>query len=215
VKILEEKNAIKSRSSLAEILDTHRQSLNEIFNEKRNVTIELISKLCENFHVNASFIIEGTLPHFNNPSQTKVNISAVPVKAQAGYGRQINNAVYESEFIMFQIPGNHFSEGEFRCFEVEGDSMSPSYLPKDQVVCSFLPNVYFEQALKNYKPYIIITLDSVLLKRVINNVKTSKSITLLSDNLDYDPCELDIKNILEIWKVEGLITKREIAYPHN
>jgi phage repressor protein C with HTH and peptisase S24 domain len=215
VKILEEKNLIKSRSNLAEILDTHRQSLNEIFNEKRNVTVELITKICEEFKVNASYIIEGTLPYFQSIEQMKTNISSVPTNAHAGYGQQIHNPVFESEFIRFQIPGKNFSEGDFRCFEVEGDSMKPSYITKDQVICSFLPSVYYEQALKNYKSYVVITKESIFLKRVVNHVKTSKKITLVSDNLSYDSFDIDVKDILEIWKVEGVITKREIPYPHS
>jgi DNA-binding XRE family transcriptional regulator len=215
VKILEDKHAIKSRSNLAEILDTHRQSLNEIFNEKRNVTIELISKLCEKFHVNASFIIDGSMPFFIDPAAQKSNISYIPIKAQAGYGHQINNSVFESELMRFHIPGQNFTEDEYRCFEVEGDSMTPSYLPKDEVICSFIPNVYFEQVLKNYRPYIVITKESIYLKRVINNIKTNKSITLLSDNLIYEAFDLNVSTILEIWKVEGMITKREVPWPHN
>jgi phage repressor protein C with HTH and peptisase S24 domain len=187
--------------------------LNEILNGKRNVTLELTTKICEIYKANPSFLMLGQHPLFINPEEeVKDNITHVSVKAQAGYGGQLDNPNFEQQLHKFHLPGNHFHSGEYRCFEIEGDSMHPTYQSGDEVVCSYVPNVYFEQLLKNMQTYIVITEHDVLLKRIINNIKNNKSITLISDNDSYAEKTVSIKEIKEIWKVNGMITSREFKY---
>ncbi len=209
IKNLETKGLIKSKSQLAERLGTHKQSLNEIINGKRNVTLELASKICEHFYANPAYILLGHSPLFVNPEmELKRNISYVPVKAHAGYGEQLDNPVFEDDLEKFAIPGSHFSDEDFRCFEVEGQSMQPNYFSGDKVICSAIAPVYFAQALRENATYIIVTAHSIFLKRIVNKIKTDNIITLISDNQNFDAMDLSIKDVLEIWKVEGLITNR-------
>lgn len=213
IKSLEINGLVKSQSSIAESLGIHRQSLNEMMKEKRGVTLNLLQKFSEVYFINPSFLLLGHTPMFYNPeeSKNKNNISYVPLKVQAGYAEQIENPVFEEELEKFTIPGQAFKEGEYRCFEVEGDSMHPNYQKGDNVICSHLPNTYFAQALKEKQAYVIITKNALLLKRIINNVKESKSIILISDNEFFEPKTISIFDVVEIWKVEGLITKRNFS----
>jgi DNA-binding XRE family transcriptional regulator len=209
VKNLESKGVVRSKSQLAERLGTHKQSLNEILNGKRNVTLELTSKICEHFCANPAYLLMGHSPLFINPdAEIKRNISYVPVKALAGYGEQLENPVFEDELEKFAIPGKHFSDEDYRCFEVEGQSMEPNYYSGDKVICSAMAPVYFAQGLRDHATYIVVTKQSIFLKKIINKINTEKSITLVSDNPEYDPFDLAINDVAEIWKVEGLITKR-------
>ena len=130
------------------------------------------------------------------------------VKVQAGYGDQINNPVFEEDLDKFYIPGNFFNDDDYRCFEVEGESMSPTYQNGDRVICSLVPHVYLSQALRDYMAYVIITEHSLLLKRVLNKIQSEKCIHLISDNAMFEPKTLAAGEIREIWKVEGLITTR-------
>jgi DNA-binding XRE family transcriptional regulator len=209
VKNLETKGLIKSKSQLAERLGTHKQSLNEIMNGNRNVTLELASKICEHFYANPAYILMGHSPLFVNPElEIKKNISYVPVKAHAGYGDQLENPVFEEELEKFAIPGSHFSDEDFRCFEVEGESMEPNFYSGDKVICSAIAPVYFAQALRENAAYIIVTSRSILLKRIINKINSENTITLISDNSSFISVDVPIKEVYEIWKVEGLITNR-------
>jgi phage repressor protein C with HTH and peptisase S24 domain len=209
VKSLETKGLVKSKSQLAEKLGTHKQSLNEILNGKRNVTVELATKICEHFYANPAFLLMGHSPLFINPdAELKRNITYVPVKALAGYGEQLDNPVFEDELEKFAIPGNHFNDNDYRCFEVEGQSMEPNYYSGDKVICSAIAPVYFAQALREQAAYIVVTKKSIFLKRLINKINTASCITLVSDNPDYEPFDLSIKDVSEIWKVEGYISKR-------
>ncbi|MBK8699756.1 MAG: LexA family transcriptional regulator [Saprospiraceae bacterium] len=214
VNSLDNQGVIKSKSQLAVALDTHKQSLNEILKGKRNVTLEVASRICEMFHVNPSFLLMGDMPKFikRDEGVRKTNISYVPVRVQAGYGDQINNPIFEADLEKFTIPGPHFHDDEYRCFEVEGDSMFPSYHHGDRVICSPIPAIYLTQALRDYMIYVVVTEHSLLLKRVVNKIKSHKAIELISDNVMYEPKLLPAEEIKEIWKVEGLITNRSFAY---
>jgi transcriptional regulator with XRE-family HTH domain len=209
---LEEGARVRSRSQFAEELNSHKQTISDIVNDKRNVTLDLVQKVCEVFFVNPNFIILGKLPMFIDPISTiKSNITFIPIKAQAGYGKMIDDPVYYNQLPIFHIPGVGFNEEDYRCFEIEGDSMYPTYENGDRVICSALPNVYFTQALKDRMVYVVVTEDTLVLKRILNNISLNKTITLLSDNTDYEDRIVDIKKIKEIWKVEGVITKRSFS----
>jgi transcriptional regulator with XRE-family HTH domain len=206
---LESKGLIKSKSQLAERLGTHKQSFNEILNGKRNVTLELASRICEHFYANPAYILLGHSPLFiNKESETKKNISHVPTKAQAGYGGQIDCPIFESDLEKFSIPGSHFHEDDYRSFEVEGESMEPNFFKGDNVVCSAIAPVYFAQALRENAAYIVVTEDSILLKRIVNKIASESKITIVSDNPAFENKDIDVNDIKEIWKVEGLITTR-------
>jgi DNA-binding XRE family transcriptional regulator len=206
---LEQKGIIKSKAHFADALDTYKQTINDITKGKRNVTLELVHKVCSHYHVNPSFLILGEYPMFIHKDELQIsNITYVPIKAQAGYGEQITDPVFENQLTKFFIPGSTYKDEEYRCFEIEGESMSPSYHNGDRVICSSIPQVYMHQALKDRMVYVIVTETSLVLKRIINNINKDKTILLISDNSLYEPKTIQAKEIKEIWRVEGLITNR-------
>ena len=208
VETLKNNGILRFQNSLSDTLGIHKQTISDILTGKRNLTIEHISLLLEKFSVNPVYLLSNEGAMFLSKENAKNNIRYVPVKVQAGYGEQIHGAVYENSLEEFHIPGNHFNDGDYRCFEVEGDSMEGAYYNGDRVICSQLPNAYMQQALKDNMAYIIVTDSSLLLKRVMNKIKENQTIELVSDNDFYDKKVLHISEVKEIWKVEGLITSR-------
>lgn len=208
VQALEDNGIVKSKSSIAEKLEIHRQSLNEILKDKRNVTLQMVSRICEVFEVNPSYLLLGSNPMFLSNQKFKNNITYIPIKVQAGYGEQILNPLFEKDLDKFHLPGNSFSDDDYFCFEVEGDSMYPTFTQGDNVICSSIPSTYFAQALKDNQVYIIVTNQSLLLKRIVNKIKENGMIELHSDNPAYEIKVISIKDVKEIWRVEGFISKR-------
>lgn len=215
VQLLDSKGVIKSISQLADTLDTHKQSLSEILKGKRNLTMELASRICESYGVNPAYLLMGSYPKFisQESDNRKNNIAYIPVKVQAGYGEQLNNPIFEADLEKFSLPGNLYQDDDYRCFEVEGDSMFPAYQNGDKVICSPLPTIYLSQAIRDYMVYVIVTENSLLLKRLVNRIKTEQCIELISDNDLFEPKFIPIHEVLEVWKVEGLITQRN--FPHK
>jgi len=215
VQLLDSKGVIKSISQLADTLDTHKQSLSEILKGKRNLTMELASKICDIYSVNPAYLLLGSHPKFNSPESSgkRNNISYVPVKVQAGYGEQLDNPIFEADLEKFSLPGTQHQDDDYRCFEVEGDSMFPAYQNGDKVICSPLPTIYLSQAIRDYMVYVIVTENSLLLKRIVNKIKSDQCLELISDNDLFEPKMLPIQEVLEVWKVESLITSRN--FPHR
>lgn len=129
-------------------------------------------------------------------------ISLVPITARAGYTSGIYNLSYIEELPKFNLPFNEISRfGAYRVFQIAGDSMEPKVNPGDYLITEYVDNW---RSTKNEHRYIIITSsDGILYKKIVRDKNTIK---MISDNLAYEPFEINIGEIVEIWKPVGLIT---------
>jgi hypothetical protein len=205
---------VRSSSALSKSIGVHRQAVNRVLNGDGEATLPMIQALIEFYSINPFYIMQGDGEMFYSAANIKQNnIAFIPTKAYAGYSEQMADPVYLKNLSYFSFPDTRFSDGEFRCFEIEGDSMEPSFFAGERVICSFVYDIYYEQLLKNFQPYIIIVNQDIFLKRIKNNIQKSKSISLLSDNDFYDPFEVKIEDIKEIWRVELKITDQFNVQP--
>jgi len=202
-------------------LDYLPQSLNEIIHGNRDVTIELCRKAMDVYDISPSFLFKGIGHPFGNEksngdsaklltvvtnNEGVEKISYVPVAAQAGYGCNLHDAVYMQDLESFSLPGHQFKVGTHRCFDIAGDSMEPSLQHGDKVVCSFIEQEHWDNAIKDNHVYIVITENEVVIKRLSNQIKEGSVIKLLSDNRSYEPYEIAINEVKEIWCVKAKIS---------
>lgn len=132
----------------------------------------------------------------------KENTELVPVRAQAGYTLQHNEAVFVSELPKYRIPG--FELGTFRAFEVAGDSMEPTVNHSDIVVASYVDNW---RLLVPGDIYVVVTSESVMLKRIRERITDQDmTVMLYSDNHHRKPYPMDCADITELWRVRGYIS---------
>ena len=130
------------------------------------------------------------------------NTSFVPVPAQAGYTRQHNEAAYLEQLRHYRIPG--FEQGTFRAFEVSGDSMEPTFNHRDIVVASYVDNW---RLLEPGDVYVVVTTESVMLKRITARITAADSeVVLHSDNPHRKPYSLDAGDITQLWRVRGYVS---------
>lgn len=130
------------------------------------------------------------------------NTSLVTVRAQAGYTRQHNEAVFLQGLRHYRIPG--FESGTFRAFEVSGDSMEPTLNHRDIVVGSIVEEL---RLLEPGEVYVVVTSESVMLKRIKDRVRASdQEITLHSDNPHRKPFGLETRDIIQLWRVRGYVS---------
>ncbi|GAA3630218.1 hypothetical protein GCM10022419_136890 [Nonomuraea rosea] len=60
------------------------------------------------------------------------------------------------------------------------------------------------------RTYVLLTLnDGMVYKRVINNIKETNSLLLVSDNALYKPYEIPIDEVLELWEFTCSINTQE------
>ena len=136
------------------------------------------------------------------------NIELVPVKAQAGYTNGFADPEYISELKVFQLP---FLSGEkkYRTFQLQGDSMLP--IPeKAWVTGEYVLNW---KELKTGEACIVLTMDEgIVFKIVENRIEQDGMLTLYSLNPLYEPYEINVSEIREIWKFVHFIS-HEIPEP--
>lgn len=131
---------------------------------------------------------------------SKTNIELVPAKAIAGYMAGMKETSYISELPRFYLP--KLPEGSYRAFEIEGDSMPPiqhGYI----VVGRFVEHA---RDLKNGQRYIVVIRnEGVVFKRVISELDVNQRLILASDNPEYLPYSVSVKDVLEAWEFMAFI----------
>ena len=133
----------------------------------------------------------------------KERISVVPVKAAAGYLGGYGDLDFIEALPQFSLPLPEFSqESTRRVFQIQGDSMLP-VLPGSYVIASYVQNW---QHVKSGALYVFLTQDQgVVFKRGYNHILESSDFELVSDNLMYEPYRIHSDEVLEVWRVEGVI----------
>ena len=136
------------------------------------------------------------------------NIELVPVKAQAGYTSGFADPEYISALQVFQLP---FLSGEkkYRTFQLQGDSMLP--IPEQAWVTG--EYVLDWKVLKTGEACIVLTMDDGIVFKIIENrIEQEGKIILYSLNPLYEPYDIHVSEIREIWKFIHFIS-HEIPEP--
>jgi phage repressor protein C with HTH and peptisase S24 domain len=125
-------------------------------------------------------------------------VPMVPFKAQAGYVRAFDQVEFLDTLEKYALPPGVDPRGAvWRYFEVEGDSMEPTFHSGDVVLGSMVPREDWTQ-LRNFYIYVIVTHDALLLKRIF--MKSMDEWVLISDNEKlYDQQLMKVGNIRELW----------------
>ncbi|MCK4993103.1 MAG: helix-turn-helix domain-containing protein [Bacteroidales bacterium] len=136
------------------------------------------------------------------------NIELVPLKAQAGYTNGFADPEYISELQVFQLP---FLSGEkkYRSFQLQGDSMLP--IPEKAWVTG--EYVLDWKELKTGEACVVLTMDDGIVFKIIENrIEEEGKVILYSLNPLYEPYEIHVNSIREIWKFIHFIS-HEIPEP--
>ncbi|MGG8496206.1 S24 family peptidase [Tenacibaculum sp. TC6] len=134
------------------------------------------------------------------------NVVYVPVQARAGYLNGYGDANYIEQLPSFHMP--HLSNGTYRCFEVQGNSMVRTFFDGDLVFGKYVENL---NDIKDGRVYVIISKnDGVVLKRVINRIKERGKLILKSDNKNgnYPTYTINAEEIMEVWYVTMFASKQ-------
>jgi transcriptional regulator with XRE-family HTH domain len=129
-------------------------------------------------------------------------IRLVPMKAAAGYLNGYGDPEFIDELNTFTLP--MLAPGNYRAFEILGDSMLPT--PSGSVIVG--EKVDDLEEVKNSNTYVVLSKqEGVVYKRVLRNAKSRNKLTLLSDNPVYEPYQVNAEDVLEIWRAVYIIQK--------
>ncbi len=130
------------------------------------------------------------------------DIPFVPVKAAAGYLAGFADPEFIDELNTFTLP--MLTGGDYRAFEIVGDSMMPT--PSGSVIVG--EKVDNLEELKTSNTYIVISkTEGIVYKRVMKNNRHKNKFTFVSDNPVYQPYTVAAEDIMEVWQAQMIISK--------
>ena len=135
-------------------------------------------------------------------SDNRENIELVPEKAKAGYSTGYADPEYIGELPRFRLP--FLSEKrKYRTFQLKGDSMLP--IPDGSWVTGEFVQDWNE--IISGKAYVVFTInDGIVFKVMENKLKTDGKLVLYSLNPIYEPYEVHINEVKELWKFVNYIS---------
>jgi transcriptional regulator with XRE-family HTH domain len=133
------------------------------------------------------------------------DIQLVPVKAAAGYLAGYADPEFLDELNTFTLP--MLAPGNYRAFEIVGDSMLPT--TSGSVIVG--EKVDDLDEVKSNQTYIVVSRnEGIVYKRVMKNNKSRTKLTLVSDNTAYQPYNVNTDDVLEVWRAQMIISKANI-----
>ncbi|RYY72894.1 MAG: LexA family transcriptional regulator [Gammaproteobacteria bacterium] len=132
----------------------------------------------------------------------RADIPFVPVKAAAGYLAGYADPEFIDELNTFTLP--MLAGGDYRAFEIVGDSMMPT--PSGSVIVG--EKVENVDDIKTNNTYIVVSkTDGIVYKRILKNNRQKNKFTFVSDNPSYQPYSVGTEEILEVWQAQMVISK--------
>ncbi|MEO7175002.1 MAG: LexA family transcriptional regulator [Saprospiraceae bacterium] len=201
-----------SQQKLADELIITRARLSKYEEAKSEPPLDILKRIAQYFHVSIDVLISVNLSKVSIEQLLKMEdnrillpitvdqsgadyIEILPHKAKAGYLAGYSDPEFIEKLQNISLP--FLSNGKFRAFPVEGDSMPPH---KEG---SFIIARYIEHLsqVKDGRTYIILSRnEGIVYKRVVRKGKKDNIFTLQSDNPFYKPYEINANEILEIWE---------------
>lgn len=132
----------------------------------------------------------------NEPSLTMVPL--VGIKAQAGFIKGYEHVDYLDTLEKYSLPPGVNPTGATWCyFEVDGDSMEPTFYAGDLILATLVAHEDWHDV-KAFGIYIILTNDRLMVKRVYP--RNSYEWVLVSDNEEAHPqVVLPVDSIRQVW----------------
>lgn len=132
----------------------------------------------------------------------RADIPFIPIKAAAGYLAGYADPEFVDELNTFTLP--MLSGGNYRAFEIIGDSMLPT--PSGSVIVG--EKVDNIEEIKNNAACVVVSRnEGIVYKRVQKNGRTKNKLTLVSDNPSFQPYTMNAEEVLELWQAQVVISK--------
>ena len=125
-------------------------------------------------------------------------VPLVGIKAQAGYVKGFEEVDFMETLDQYSLPpGVNPIGAVWRYFEIDGDSMEPTFSSGDVVLATMVPHEDWND-IKNFCVYVVLTSDQLLIKRLFR--KSATEWVLVSDNEEVAPQKvLNVEDVKQLW----------------
>lgn len=218
----------RSQEEVATGLSIKRSSLSGYENGAAEPNYDTLIRFSEYFNISIDKLLKHSLPALSESQLSELergfdidltgnrmrvlattvdadneeNIELIPQAAKAGYTTGYADPEFIKVLPTFQLPFLS-KQKKYRTFPISGDSMPPV------ADGSFVTGEYVQNwnMIKSGYPYIVLTKDDgIVFKIVYNNINERKSLQLCSTNPMYEPYEVSIKEVVEVWKFVNYIS---------
>jgi transcriptional regulator with XRE-family HTH domain len=201
-----------TQEEFANRLNIKRSLLGAYEEERAEPRYEVLEAVCDLFKLTMDDLLRNDLSdqkenYLSRRRNLKmlagpVEIPFVPVKAAAGYLAGYADPEFIDELNTFTLP--MLTGGNYRAFEIIGDSMLPT--PSGSVIVGEKVNDLEE--VKNDTPCIVVSRnEGIVYKRVQRSIKQRDKLTLVSDNPVFHPYTVNAEEVIEMWQAQVVISK--------
>ncbi|MBS1760958.1 MAG: LexA family transcriptional regulator [Bacteroidetes bacterium] len=201
-----------TQEEFAQKLRIKRSLLGAYEEERADPRIDVLEVVCNIFKLTLDDILRKDLSETKGSYLAKrramklvggrTDIPFVPVKAAAGYLAGYADPEFIDELNTFTLP--MLTGGNYRAFEIIGDSMLPT--PSGSVIVGEKVNDL--ENLKNNAACIVISRnEGIVYKRIQKNGRQKNKLTLVSDNPSYHPYTVNAEEVVEMWEAQMIISK--------
>ena len=201
-----------TQEEFANRLNIKRSLLGAYEEERAEPRFEVLEAVCDLFKLTMDDLLRKDLSDqkgsYLNARRTLKMLSGpaeipfVPVKAAAGYLAGYADPEFIDELNTFTLP--MLTGGNYRAFEIIGDSMLPT--PSGSVIVGEKVNDLEE--VKNDTPCIVVSRnEGIVYKRVQKSIKQRDKLTLVSDNPVFHPYTVNAEEVIEMWQAQVVISK--------
>lgn len=180
--------------------------------ERAEPRIDVLETVCDMFKLTLDELFRNDLSEQTDNYMAKrralkmanhpVSIPFVPIKAAAGYLAGYGDHEFIDELNTFTLP--MVTGGNYRAFEIVGDSMLPT--PSGSIIVG--EKVDGIDEVKNNTACIVVSrTDGIVYKRVQKNNRAKNKLTLISDNPSFSPFTIGFEDVLEMWQAQMVISK--------
>ena len=204
-----------TQEEFAQKLRIKRSLLGAYEEERAEPRIDVLEVVCDIFKLTLDEILRKDLSdnkgnylakrRAQKLASGRSDIPFVPVKAAAGYLAGYADPEFVDELNTFTLP--MLAGGEYRAFEIVGDSMLPT--PSGSVIVA--EKVENMNDLKNNTTYVVVSRnEGIVYKRIMKTNKIKNKFTLVSDNPVYQPYSMNAEDVLEMWQAQLVISKANL-----
>ena len=201
-----------TQEEFANKLDIKRSLLGAYEEERAEPRIDVLEIVCDMFKLTLDDLLRKDLSDNKGNYLAKrramkmaggrTDIPFVPMKAAAGYLAGYADPEFVDELNTFTLP--MLAGGNYRAFEIIGDSMLPT--PSGSVIVG--EKVDSIEEVKNDVPCIVVSRnEGIVYKRVQKNGRQKNKLTLVSDNPIFHPYTINADEVIELWQAQVVISK--------
>ncbi|RLP55499.1 MAG: helix-turn-helix domain-containing protein [Ketobacter sp.] len=207
-----------SQKDFSDSIGITQGALSRLETGKSKLSLDTLTQISQVFNINCNWLINGQGNQFlsgnknNSESERKqsvitrdindsILIPMIKEEAQAGYIKNCQDVEYLKTLDVYKIPG--YEEGNYRLFEISGDSMTPTIYPREIVVSEFIDDW---DKIENGSICIVISEEGIIAKRVYFYEEDKGFLILKSDNAEFKTYSLPLSEVIELWKIQAKIT---------